>query len=120
MNWFKKAQLNKLSMNAVEFVRRLRKNPNINVTQRGKKLINLDNGFVTIIHDWHRGQDLGIGIIKSMLRDIGLDESDLIYSRKSRKKTVEQIVPQEDPKKEKQVPAWQNNDWFQNQQQYEE
>ena len=109
-------------MNAVEFVRRLRKHPDINVTQKGKKLINLDNGFVTIIHDQHRGEELLTGTMESMLKGLGLDKDILLNnSRKSRryrnKKTVE---PQAPKKEEKPIPLWQNNDWFQNQQQYVE
>jgi hypothetical protein len=122
MNWYKKAQFNKLSMNVVEFVRKLRKHPDVNITQKGKKLINLDNGLVTIVHDQHRGDELLTGTMESMLKGLGLDKDILLNnSRKSRryrnKKTVEPVPVEE---KKTLQPSWQNDSWFQNQQQYEE
>jgi len=108
MNWYKKAQqLNKIAINAVQFVRKLR---NFNVIQDNKKLINLNNNMTTTVHNYHRGKEIGTGLILTMLRDLGISKKDFYnnnYDVYEQKITKEIESPEEHYEN-----SWQNQPWY--------
>ncbi len=111
MNWYKKAQLNKESMNVAQFVRKLR---NFNVVKdpnNYKKLINLNNDKTTTVHDWHRGKDINKGLMMKILRDLGINSKDFISNNYSQESIEEEIAPQEPI-----VSDWQKQPWYIDQQ----
>jgi hypothetical protein len=112
MNWYKKAQLNKISINAIQFVRELRNFNVVKDPKNYKKLINLNNNMTTTIHDWHRGKDMNKGLMIKMLKDLGLNPKDFNNKNYDQKITQETPPPQEDT-----IPDWQKQDWYIQQQQ---
>ena len=112
MNWYKKAQLNKIAINAAQFVRKLR---NFNVVKdpgNYKKLINLNNNRTTTIHDWHRGKDMNKGLMIKILKDLGISPKDFRNNVYEQKITEKEITPQKVT-----IPDWKKQEWYAKQQQ---
>jgi len=107
-NWYKKAQqLNKIAINAVQFVRKLK---DFNVIQDNKKLINLNNNMTTTVHNYHRGKDIRTGILERMLKDLGINPRDFYnnnYDIYKQKITKEIESPEEYYEN-----SWQNQPWY--------
>ena len=120
MNWYKR-QLKRESSNDPmfshqKFLQRLN-NYGAIIESEGdgsrKTLLNLNNGKRSKFHT-HEREDIGIGVVKRVLRELDIDYSEFIKF----KKPIQKVVQEEDQNKKPEIPDWQKQPWFQQQMEY--
>ena len=138
MNWYKRVLAQHKTYTGEDFYRILRpygiyvyKGPEVRQSGSGETLINPHNGKQATFHDRaHKGKDMNVGIMNSILNQLGLDSLSFWRAQASGKKKrrqhvkeVTKFVPdrfKEEKEEKKKKEQYINTKWWREQQKYKE